>query len=336
MDFIDDDEKMRDFFLLTKDEFLEFYSYLTEEDYNATKDLVETRPMLEIIYEGEDSWNRPVYKDKKGNLYKDVSLGEGNNLASSLCLSTNNEFEGEPSVSLDKNIVVKVIRYVPIKEILGNEDLHKIARKINFETDDNFMPEDTKRDMFLRELETQIEWELDMVSPDVSKSVLSEAHKELMTIKSKEITCFKDKINDFLQKSEEYNDFNLNYILIDNNKLSNSIIIASNYDEMIQINPYTMYIKDIADWAYNFDDDIFEELESGKEISYMDMEVHYAIWHLLDESYPEEIEYKKGVQLYLKYCKEKNITKESIEKATGLKDVPNAMEYYKSKREKER
>ena len=34
--FIDDQEKMRDFFYLTKDEFLASYSYLTEEEYDDT------------------------------------------------------------------------------------------------------------------------------------------------------------------------------------------------------------------------------------------------------------------------------------------------------------
>ena len=36
-DFTDDKEKMRDFKLLTKAEFLSSYSYLTEEEYDLTK-----------------------------------------------------------------------------------------------------------------------------------------------------------------------------------------------------------------------------------------------------------------------------------------------------------
>lgn len=34
--FIDDTEKMRDFIYLSKEEFLFSYSYLTEEEYEAT------------------------------------------------------------------------------------------------------------------------------------------------------------------------------------------------------------------------------------------------------------------------------------------------------------
>ena len=36
-DFLDDKEKMKDFDLLTKDEFLESYSYITEKEYNLTR-----------------------------------------------------------------------------------------------------------------------------------------------------------------------------------------------------------------------------------------------------------------------------------------------------------
>ena len=36
-DFTDDEEKIKDFFILDKKRFLEMYSYLTEEEYNLTK-----------------------------------------------------------------------------------------------------------------------------------------------------------------------------------------------------------------------------------------------------------------------------------------------------------
>lgn len=336
LDFIDDDEKMRDFFMLTKDEFLKSYSYLKEEDYNATKELVDTRRMLEISYVGEDGWNRPVYQDKYGTLYKDTALGDGNNLASSLCTVNNNELDGEPLAPIDKNVIVKVIRYVPIKEIRGNEDLHKIAKQINFETDDNLMPEDTKRDMFLRELETQIEWELDMVSPSVSKKILTDSYNELLKIKDKEIIGFKNKTNEFLKTNEDYEDFELEYILVDNKELSKSIIIAFHYDEIIQIDPYTMDINSVPEWAYNFDEDIFKELENNKEISYMSMDTHYNIWETIQQWYPKDIEHKKGMQKYLKYCKDNKITKEVIEKEVKLDVSVDAIKYYKYKKIKER
>ena len=133
MDFVNDDEVMRDFFKLTKEEFLNSYSYLSEQDYDATKQKVDNGKILEITLVGTDSWDRPVYKGKDGILYKDVDLGHGNNLRSSLNTSVGNSFDGEPYMPLAENVIVKVIRYIPIKEIKGNEDLQQIAEKIKFQ-----------------------------------------------------------------------------------------------------------------------------------------------------------------------------------------------------------
>lgn len=65
--FIDDEEKMRDFVSLTKEEFLSSYSYLTEEEYDNTaaelrkknkggsmKVKVRMSYTVELVVEGED------------------------------------------------------------------------------------------------------------------------------------------------------------------------------------------------------------------------------------------------------------------------------------------
>jgi hypothetical protein len=41
--FINDEEKMRDFIMLTKSEFLNQYSYLTEADYDATEKIYKEK-----------------------------------------------------------------------------------------------------------------------------------------------------------------------------------------------------------------------------------------------------------------------------------------------------
>ncbi len=43
IDFIDDKEKMNDFEKLSKKEFLESYSYLTEEEYDSTLKIYKER-----------------------------------------------------------------------------------------------------------------------------------------------------------------------------------------------------------------------------------------------------------------------------------------------------
>ena len=68
---------MRDFFKLTKDEFLSSYNYLNEKDYDETKKIVDKSVILELTYEGKDNWERPVYKSKTGVRYKDVELVQG-------------------------------------------------------------------------------------------------------------------------------------------------------------------------------------------------------------------------------------------------------------------
>lgn len=65
---------------------------------------------LVLKFIGEDSWNRPVFEDKYGKLFKDTNCG-GGNLA--LC-TTYGGFEGEPDTPIRhmekfQNIEIEVI-----------------------------------------------------------------------------------------------------------------------------------------------------------------------------------------------------------------------------------
>ena len=55
--FVDDGEKMRDFFDLTKEEFLESYSYLTEEEYDATAEYVKEHDLARSLFRNPFSFN---------------------------------------------------------------------------------------------------------------------------------------------------------------------------------------------------------------------------------------------------------------------------------------
>ena len=57
----------------------------------------------------------------------------------------------------------------------------------------------------------------------------------------------------------------------------------------------------LALWE-GFDYYIYNLLEEGWQIGYMTPEVHYSIWNSIHELYPEDIDYKDGVQNYLQYC----------------------------------
>lgn len=69
LSFVDDKEKMRDFKELTKEEFLFSYSYLTEEEYDATMRCLKRRDntmnlgkILEM-YDNEESGSDGVQHD---------------------------------------------------------------------------------------------------------------------------------------------------------------------------------------------------------------------------------------------------------------------------------
>ena len=125
----------------------------------------------------------------------------------------------------------------------------------------------------------------------------------------------------------------IDYILF-NSKTNNTYVLASdNYDDAIEFTPYTKTesggYTQVPEWDYNFDYYIYNYLEEVLKIGYMTDDVHYSIWNSINELYPNDIEYKNGVQEYLQYCKGKNITKEYLDKKTGL-NTPNIMKYYKS------
>ena len=53
--------------------------------------------MRRLKFIGVDYWSRPVYKDEKGKLRKDIELGRG---TPRLRSAVNNDFEGEPDMPI--------------------------------------------------------------------------------------------------------------------------------------------------------------------------------------------------------------------------------------------
>ena len=54
--------------------------------------------VLHLKFVGMDSWDRPVYKDDSGTLWKDVDPRAG--MKPNLCTLVNNEFDGEPDIGM--------------------------------------------------------------------------------------------------------------------------------------------------------------------------------------------------------------------------------------------
>lgn len=53
---------------------------------------------IRLTYKGMDSWNRPVYEDDNGVLWKDVDPRK--HIPADLCSSCNNQFNGEPNTNM--------------------------------------------------------------------------------------------------------------------------------------------------------------------------------------------------------------------------------------------
>ena len=148
---------------------------------------------------------------------------------------------------------------------------------------------------------------------------------------NEKIEKVKNEIESFLNDSMEHQDKHIDYILYDPDNDNTYVLASDGNDEAIEFNPLSKnydggYIN-VPEWDYNFDYYIYNYLDEGKRIGYMTDEVHYSIWNSIHELYPEDIDYKDGVQAYLQYCADNGITKEYLDKKTGF-DTPDIMQYF--------
>lgn len=52
----------------------------------------------DLTFIGVDYWDRPVYRDPNGRLWKDVTLGSD---TPRFCSACNNDFDGEPDTPIE-------------------------------------------------------------------------------------------------------------------------------------------------------------------------------------------------------------------------------------------
>lgn len=151
----------------------------------------------------------------------------------------------------------------------------------------------------------------------------------------KTIEKLKNKMEKILKKSEDHRDKEIDYILL-NSKTGGVHAIATNYDEILEFNfnikESSIDYYEIIEALFN-DDDFFGKLEDGYHIEYISMDSNYGLWNVIDEMYPTDINNKLGVQKYLQYCKNNNITKDTIDDAIKGK-TPDIMHYYQDPLEK--
>lgn len=144
---------------------------------------------------------------------------------------------------------------------------------------------------------------------------------------------------EFIKETDDFYDLDkVEFILV--NKENEKDVYAFISDK----NEECAYLANVFDvnrsygtpeWDFSFNAYLFEFLEEGYEIKWMDEDVHAAIWLEVDAWYPDEYKSTKGVQDYLKYCKKNGITKESIKK-TYKNYVPDIMKFLEKEKERER
>lgn len=137
----------------------------------------------------------------------------------------------------------------------------------------------------------------------------------------------KTKVEKFLNDNMEHQDKKIDYILYNPDTMETNILASNSNEEAIEFRSNTNDFNYVPEWDYNFDYYIYNLLEENWKIEYMTPEVHYSIWNSINELYPNDIDYKDGVQNYLQYCADNKITKKYLDEETGL-NTPDVMQHF--------
>lgn len=134
-----------------------------------------------------------------------------------------------------------------------------------------------------------------------------------------------------LMKEKKFKGCEIEYVLINSqNKREINGIISDKSLNIYQVTTKDKEIMPAEDWYYNIDADIFKLLEENYEIGFMSLRFHSAIWKEVDRVGIEDIDYKIGLQKYLKYCKNNAVDKNTMDKEFD-DDLPDIMKYYEEK-----
>ena len=148
---------------------------------------------------------------------------------------------------------------------------------------------------------------------------------------NEKIKKIKEEIETFLMENIDHQNKHIDYILVNPENNETYVLASDGVDEAIEFTPFSKNYEggytNVPEWDYNFDYYIYNYLEEGKQIAFMTDEVHYSIWNSIHELYPEDIDYKDGVQWYLQYCADNGITKGYLDEKTGF-DTPDVMKYF--------
>lgn len=329
MDFIDDKEKMKDFFAMSKDSFLSSYSYLSEEEYDATVNKLNSmNKKLEF--------QNKVYELKVGT-YEDgkflkVSIIDKDTKQEKEITMSGVEIVEPPAPTPDCVLINSEENKELINKLLELKVLvysNTIFAKFNMSELYNYDRIGTMD--FLKLHAKIIEYEEDKGnSLEEVKSKIKEEATQLVQ---------DEKVKDYLYDKFYISDLDSEiYTLINEKSPKDSLVLM--YDNDGRFCFVRPYLKDfdhklrlVQEWQFNHEEHLFSYLENGYKLhNSNDLVVHYNIWTSIDEWYPD-IDNKKGLMEYFRYCKENNITKEKIENKVKS-EVPDIMKIYNKERMK--
>lgn len=329
MDFIDDKEKMKDFFAMSKDSFLSSYSYLSEEEYDATVNKLNSmNKKLEFqnkVYElkvgtyEDGKFLKVSIIDKETKQEKEITMSGVEIVEPPAptpdCVLINCE---ENKELINKLLELKVLVYS--NTIFAKFNMSELYNYDRIGTMD-----------FLKLYAKIIEYEEDKGnSLEEVKSKIKEEATQLVQ---------DEKVKDYLYDKFYISDLDSEiYTLINEKSPKDSLVLM--YDNDGRFCFVRPYLKDfdhklrlVQEWQFNHEEHLFSYLENGYKLhNSNDLVVHYNIWTSIDEWYPD-IDNKKGLMEYFRYCKENNITKEKIENEVKS-EVPDIMKIYNKERMK--
>lgn len=73
-------------------------------------------------------------------------------------------------------------------------------------------------------------------------------------------------------------------------------------------------------WGFNFERDLFDDLEDGYDLLWMSDDTHVNVWFTIDE-WKDEIEAKDGMQKYLEFCVKNGINKRFLQEEFSYKEI---------------
>jgi hypothetical protein len=145
------------------------------------------------------------------------------------------------------------------------------------------------------------------------------------------VSQVKNDIESYLMEDMENQNKVIDFILYNPETKETQVLASDGLEDIILFAPFTKeqengYMK-VPEWDFNFDEYFFKELQNGYEIGFINDDSNYGLWNTINDLYPEDINNKDGVQKYLQYCKDNNITRDYLDNVMKM-SVPDIMQHY--------